>query len=192
MATGSLLQAKQINMFPQLTTERFILRQIIESDQPKIFEGLSHPDVIKYYGVNYHTLEETSKQMNWYNQSIKDETGIWWAINYKGNDELIGACGFNNLDAKNKKAELGYWLLTGHWGFGVIQEVLPYIIEYAFDHLHLHRLEAVVESLNSRSKKVMESLDFYYEGTLHESEIKNGEYIDLDYYAIINTKEKSN
>lgn len=179
-------------MFPELITERFILRQIIETDQPKVFEGLSHPNVIKYYGVNYHTLEETSTQMNWYNQSIKEKTGIWWAINYKADSELIGACGFNNLDVNNKKAELGYWLLTENWGNGIIQEVLPYIIDYAFENLHLHRLEAVVESLNVRSKKVMESLNFYYEGTLHESEIKNGKYIDLDYYAIINTKEKSN
>lgn len=174
-------------MFPKLITERFILRQIIQSDQPKIFEGLSHPDVIKYYGVTYQTLEETSKQMSWYNQCLEDETGIWWAINYKGNDELIGACGFNNINLINKKAELGYWLLPNNWGNGVINEVLPYIIKYAFETLKLHRLEAVVESLNSRSKKVMERLNFYYEGTLHESEIKNGEYIDLDYYAMINT-----
>ncbi|MEO7802303.1 MAG: GNAT family protein, partial [Ginsengibacter sp.] len=68
----------------------------------------------------------------------------------------------------------------------------PYIIEYAFETLKLHRLEAVVESMNSRSKKVMESLDFIYEGTLHESEMKNGQYIDLDYYAMINTTERSN
>jgi ribosomal-protein-alanine N-acetyltransferase len=178
-------------MFPKLITERFILRQIIQSDQPKIFEGLSHPDVIRYYGVTYQTFEETSKQMNWYNQSIKDKTGIWWAINYKDNDELIGACGFNNINVNNKKAELGYWLLTKNWGNGIINEVLPYIIEYAFETLKLHRLEAVVESLNSRSKKVMEGLNFYYEGTLHESEIKNGKYIDLDYYVMINTKEGS-
>lgn len=173
-------------MFPELITERFILRQIIKSDQPKIFEGLSHPDVIKYYGVTYNTLEETKKQMTWYDQSIKEKTGMWWAINFKGKDELIGACGFNNLDAINKKAELGYWLLTKNWGNGIIREVLPYIIRYAFEELQLHRLEAVVESLNSRSKKVMESLSFYHEGTLHESEIKNGKFIDLDYYAIIN------
>ncbi|MEO7802362.1 MAG: GNAT family N-acetyltransferase, partial [Ginsengibacter sp.] len=152
-------------MFPKLITERFILRQIVKSDQQKVFEGLSHPDVIKYYGVTYQTLEETSVQINWYNKSIEEKTGIWWAINYKDNEDLIGTCGFNNIDIKNKKAELGYWLLTKHWGNGVIKEVLPYIIEYAFETLKLHRLEAVVESMNSRSKKVMESLDFIYEGT---------------------------
>ncbi len=177
-------------MFPQLTTDRFILRQIVESDQPKVFEGLSHPDVIKYYGVNYRTLEETATQMNWYNQSIKEKTGIWWAISFKDDSEMMGACGFNNLDAKNKKAELGYWLLTEHWYKGIIREVLPHIITYAFETLHLHRLEAVVESLNTRSKRVMDSLNFSYEGTLHESEIKDGKYINLDYYAIINSVEE--
>jgi ribosomal-protein-alanine N-acetyltransferase len=47
------------NAFPTLRTERFILRRIGPADKPRVFEGLSHPEVIRYYGVSYGTLEET-------------------------------------------------------------------------------------------------------------------------------------
>src|SRR4051812_1845689 len=87
-------------MFPVLATPRFILRQIVGTDQPVIFEGLSHPEVTRYYGVSYATLEATSAQMDFYNDLLLDKTGVWWAICHKETpDEMIGACGFNYYDA---------------------------------------------------------------------------------------------
>ncbi len=94
-------------MYPQLTTNQYILRQIIPNDQQKVFEGLSHPEVIKYYGVSYNTFEETEVQMKWYDELLKDKTGIWWAICSSRNiTELIGACGFYYWKKEHKKIEL--------------------------------------------------------------------------------------
>ena len=44
--------------FPIIKTQRLLLRQFVESDLHSVFKGLSHPDVIKYYGVSYKTPEE--------------------------------------------------------------------------------------------------------------------------------------
>jgi ribosomal-protein-alanine N-acetyltransferase len=33
--------------FPQIKTNRLLLRQLENNDLEKVFEGLSHPDVIK-------------------------------------------------------------------------------------------------------------------------------------------------
>ena len=49
--------------FPILKTERLLLRQFADTDLENVFKGLSHPKVIKYYGVNYQTLEATKEQM---------------------------------------------------------------------------------------------------------------------------------
>ncbi len=98
-------------MFPEINTERFLLRNITASDQSKIFEGLSHPDIIKHYGVSYTTFESTNAQMDFYNDLLKNESGIWWAICFKNNPaELIGACGFNDWNKQHKHIEIGYWL----------------------------------------------------------------------------------
>ena len=48
--------------FPILKTERLLLRQFVDTDLENVFKGLSHPEIIKYYGVSYQTLEATKAQ----------------------------------------------------------------------------------------------------------------------------------
>ena len=50
--------------FTILNSERLLLRQIVQEDIHDIFKGLSHPEVIKYYGVSYQTLEDTKEQIS--------------------------------------------------------------------------------------------------------------------------------
>lgn len=158
------------------------------SDKPKIFEGLSHPDVIRYYGVSYQTYEDTQVQMDWYDYLLVSETGIWWGICDRTVPEtLIGACGFDHLERNHRRTEAGYWLLPEYWGMGVMSECFPAIIRYAFSELRLHRIMAVVETENAGSCRLLEKLGFSYEGTHRECEIKNGALISLDHYALLST-----
>ncbi len=173
-------------MFPGIQTKRCSLRKICATDQQKIFEGLSHECVIKYYGVSYKTLEETKVQMDWYEHLWNTKTGIWWAITFRDESDLIGACGFNNISREHKKAEMGYWLLPHKWNSGIMLEVIPEIIKYAFDILTIHRVEATVEKGNNSSIKLLNKLNFENEGTLKECEFKNGKFIDLGCYALLN------
>jgi ribosomal-protein-alanine N-acetyltransferase len=158
------------------------------SDKPKIYQGLSHPDVIRYYGVSYQTYEDTQVQMDWYDYLLVSETGIWWAIcDRTAPETLIGACGFDHLERSHRRTETGYWLLPDYWGMGVMSECFPAIIRYAFSELDLHRIMAVVETENAGSRRLLEKLGFNYEGTHRECEIKNGAFISLDYYALLST-----
>ena len=175
----------QKNMFPEILTERFLLRKILRSDQQKIFEGLSHEAVIKYYGVSYKTFEETSTQMKWYEDLLTDGTGIWWVISNKNTGEFLGECGFNNIDSDHKKTEIGYWLLPQYWKMGIMKKVLPHIIRYAFDALEIHRIEASVETGNIASKNLLLHMGFKHEGTLKECEWKNEQFTDLEYYGLV-------
>lgn len=174
--------------FPVLKTERLLLRQFIDADIDNVFKGLSHPDIIKYYGVSYTSLEATKAQMTFFADLEKNETGTWWAICSADNTIFYGACGFNNLVKEHKRAEIGYWLLTEYWGKGIITEAVPLICHYAFEIMGLHRIEAVVETANTDSKKVMTRLGFEYEGTMKECEIKNRQFISLDMYAKLKTQ----
>ena len=177
-------------MFPEIITQRFCLRKIISTDQQYIFEGLSNGSVIKYYGVSFQTFEATMHQMEWYENLLNTETGIWWGICFQGSNELIGACGFNNISIEHNKTEMGYWLLPAYWKKGIMIEVIPSIIKYAFNQLKLHRIEATVETGNLSSNNLLRKLGFEYEGTLKECELKNEKFIDLEYYALI-TNNKS-
>lgn len=174
-------------MFPTIKTNRLLLRQFQESDIESVFKGLSHPEVIKYYGVSYNSLEATKVQMEFFYDLEKNKTGIWWAVCNLDNSIFYGASGLNSLSKEHKKAEIGFWLMPEFWGKGIIQEVVPLICEHGFDMLGLHRIEALIETENSNSKSVMSKLGFMYEGTMRECEIKNGKYISLDIFAKLNS-----
>ena len=94
--------------FPILESERVILRQFADSDLENVFKGLSHPDIIKYYGISFNSMEATKEQMAWFADLEKNETGIWWAICSKEDGRFLGAGGLNNISKVNKKAEIGF------------------------------------------------------------------------------------
>ena len=171
--------------FPILESERTYLRQFKDSDIDDVFKGLSHPDIIKYYGVSYSSIEATKEQMVWFSDLEKKGTGIWWAVCSKQDNKFLGAGGLNNLSEENKKAEIGFWLLPENWRKGFMTETIPVILNYAFNNLGLHRIEGFVESENQNCKKALAKLEFNFEGTMKECEIKNGKFISLDIYSKI-------
>jgi ribosomal-protein-alanine N-acetyltransferase len=173
--------------FPIIKTQRLLLRQFVENDLENVFKGLSHPDIIKYYGVSYQTLEATKEQMTFFADLEQNETGIWWAICSLDNQIFYGAGGLNSLIKEHKKAEIGFWLISDYWGKGIMKEAMPLICDYGFKKLGLHRIEGIVETENQNCKNVMAKLDFQHEGTMKECEIKNGKFISLDIYAKVNT-----
>jgi ribosomal-protein-alanine N-acetyltransferase len=70
------------------------------------------------------------------------------------------------------------------WGKGIITESLLLAIDYGFQKMHLKRMEAEVETENRMSIRVMKKLQFVYQRTKKDCEIKNGKYISLDVYAL--------
>ena len=168
-----------------LQTERLTLRVITASDINHIHAGLSNPDVIRFYGVSYPTLEDTKEQMDWYQGLLDNNTGIWWTMTEGAENRFIGAIGINDLEETHKKAEIGFWLLPEFWGKGYVVEAANSVMNYANAELNIHRLEAFVETENSGSEKVLSKLGFAKEGVLRDSEIKNGKFISLSIYSYL-------
>jgi ribosomal-protein-alanine N-acetyltransferase len=169
--------------FSEIKTGRLLLRQFGEHDLEDLFRGLSHPDIIRYYGVSYATLEETRQQLMFFSDLEMNGTGVWWAICSLDNTTFYGAGGLNSISKEHRKAEIGFWLMTDFWGQGIMMEAMPLICTYGFETLGLHRIEGLVESDNRNCKNAMRKLDFRHEGTMVDCEMKNGKFISLDIYA---------
>jgi len=175
--------------FPILKTEKLLLRKFIQGDLENVYLGLSHPDVIKYYGISYDSLEATKMQLKYFDDLEKTGTGIWWAICSPDNKLFYGAAGLNNMSQIHKRAEIGFWILPDFWRKGIVSESIPVICNYAFNDLEIHRIEAQVETENVNCKKTMKKLDFIHEGTLVDYELKDGKYISLDIFAKFNSQK---
>src|SRR5690606_23752606 len=134
------------------------------------------------------SLAATKAQMKWFAELEKNESGIWWAICSKEDNSFLGAGGLNNLSKVHKKAEIGFWLLTENWEQGLMTETMPVIINHAFNSIGLHRIEGYVETENVSCKKALAKLEFKWEGTMQDCEIKNGKFISLDIYSKIKTE----
>ncbi len=106
--------------FPIFKTKRLLLRNITKADLSNIYQGLSHPDVIRFYGISYESLEATKEQLRWYHNLRQTKTGIWWAICSLDDQIFYGAGGLNDMSLENKKAEIGLWLLPEYWGEGIM------------------------------------------------------------------------
>jgi len=166
-----------------LKTEKFELRSFRPEDINDVFKGLSDPQVIRYYGISYQSLEETKAQMDWFIDLEKNRTGLWWAIRLKSDNSFAGGIGFNHFQSQHYCAEMGFWLLPQFWGQGILKELIPLVFQYAVINWNLHRMEAVAETENLQCIKLLEKTGFVFEGCRRECEYKNGKFIDLNIYA---------
>lgn len=167
--------------FPELTTKRLELKQITADLLPQITAGLTDRELTKYYGVSYDTQEETEEQMVWYRNLEESGTGIWWAIYIE--NSFCGAIGFSDFDQHHLKAEFGVWVLPNYWGRGIMLEAGKAVIEFGFEQLNIHRIEAFVEKENLNCKRGLDKLIFAYEGTMRECELKEEKRISIDIYS---------
>lgn len=168
-----------------MVSTRFKLVPFQYTDRDFVFEGLNHPDVIRYYGVQFHSYEAVRLQMEWFEQILQENTGHWWKIVSLHNGERVGAIGMNNYQPQHRCTEIGYWLLPRFWKQGIIREVLPLMLEYLFTLRNMHRVAASVEVGNDASCRVLEHAGFKLEGIQRECEYKGGSFISLRWYSML-------
>ncbi len=175
-------------MIQQLHTERLHLRKMTTDDVDSLFTIWSDPEVTKFMNIsNFTTKDQAEEMITFLNRLAQDHKAIRFTIIEKKTYEIIGSCGYNSLDFENEKAEIGYDIAKNHWGNGFAPESISSLIDYAFDTLHFHRIEAKVEPENVNSVRVLNKLGFTYEGTLRQCEKSKDRFIDLQMYAKLKT-----
>lgn len=172
--------------FPEIQTKRLVLKEIQYTDAKDLHEFLSDVEVRKYIGIPPYTkMEETYKEIEWYDKIFNTKTGIRWGIALKNDPTIIGSCGFLNMSQANVRAEIGYELHRNYWRQGIVSEALEAVIKYGFEEMKLNRIEALIEPENVASVKLVERLDFLQEGLLREYEYGAGKFDDLYMYSLL-------
>lgn len=112
-----------------------------------------------------------------------DEENALCAI--RVDEEIAGWGTVHTVDTRSRTARVGYYVLPEHQGNGYASEAARLLVEYAFDELNTHRVEATVQGDNPASKRVLEKLGFVHEGTKRDAYYKEGEYKDLTLWAAL-------
>jgi RimJ/RimL family protein N-acetyltransferase len=123
-----------------------------------------------------------------YNRSI-----VYFQLTYKADNKIIGAAGFHNWLDEHKRAEIGYALKDDHYkNKGLMNEALSFIINYGFEKMDLHRVEAYVGTNNVPSLKLMSKYKFVKEGLLREHYFINNVFEDSVVFSLLRDEYLSN
>ncbi|RJS95299.1 GNAT family N-acetyltransferase [Salinisphaera sp. Q1T1-3] len=100
-------------------------------------------------------------------------------------DALVGCVHLNEIvHGALCSAYLAYFVFTPYAGQGLMQAALRLVIERAFDHHGLHRLEANIQPGNHPSKALVRRLGFRLEGFSPRYLWINGAWRDHERYAL--------
>ena len=179
----------QINFkpFPVLESERLVLREIMETDVKEIFELRSDPEVMKYIPRPLaKTSEDALEFIRAMAKGLDEKFLINWAITLKGDNRLIGLICLIRMQPENYRSEIGYLLHRGSQGKGIVSEAAKAVIDYAFDTLKFHSLEAVIDPENGASERVLIRNGFLKEGHFKENAYFDGRFWDSAVYSLIN------
>ncbi len=169
-----------------LKTKRLLIRPLVESDADSIFSIYSDPETMKYW--NTEPWDDSSKSKPFIQKDIEallSGSYLRLGVESKKEGELIGNCSLFSFHEQCKRAEIGYILGRNFWGQGFMREALTALIDYAFEDLLLHRIEADIDPRNIGSAKILNRLGFSKEGHLKERWIVNGEIMDSDIFGLL-------
>lgn len=172
--------------FPVIETKRLKLREIVKKDSEDIFSILSLEEVTQYYGMYpMKHISQAEALIEKFKISFESGSGIRWGIALKDSNRIIGTCGFHNWNKRHFRAEIGYELNVEFWGKGYGKEAIEAIIKYGFDEINLERIEAIVYPENKTSEKMLNKINFDYEGLLRKYAYFRDKQQDLNMFAIV-------
>lgn len=173
--------------FPELHTERLLLRRFTLDDQENIFELRSNPEVMKYIPRPIAvTIDDAIDHIEKILTMIDSNEGINWGVVEKSSRKLIGSIGIFRIVKENHRGEVGY-ILNPRWhGKGIMNEALNAVLEYGFEKIKLHSIEAIIAPENTASARLLEKNLFRKEAFFKENCFFQGKFYDSVVYSKVN------
>ena len=172
---------------PRLETERLVLRPVDRKrDLGPLFELFADPAVALETDTGpFTSIDEAEELIDWIEGILASRQGLRWVAAGRNDDMLIGTCGFNIWNRHNNSAEIGYDLLSAHWGVGLGTEAVRRVVQFGFEEMDLNRIQADTQLDNTRSGRVLTKLGFREEGVMRQAGFWRDEYHDLRLYSLL-------
>lgn len=173
--------------FPELATERLLLRKLTLDDAPEIFFLRSDPAVLRYLGREPAIdVQEAENFIKTVTANLDNNEGIIWGITEKNeSSKIIGTICYWNITKEHYRTEIGYALHPAYWGKGIMKEAIKSVLEYGFGHAGFHSVEARLSSGNRASAAVLEATGFVKEAHFREDFYFRGKFEDTLVYSIL-------
>ena len=183
--TGEVTRSDWQAHLPVLGGQRVALRGLRASDAVSLCALLTTEEVARFISPPPTTVEGFERFIAWTHRERTAGTYACFAVTLRGFDTAIGIFQVRQLDRGFQTAEWGFALGSAFWGTGVFQESAELVLEFVFDTLHVHRLEARAAVLNGRGNGALLKAGAVQECVLRKSFQRNGQDLDQVLYAIL-------
>ena len=175
------------NPFPEIRTNRLLLRRMTIADAPEILSMRSDDSVMQYIDrPKTKTIEEAEAWIQMVDDSLNNNAGIAWAITLdSAPNKLIGNISFWRIIKQHYRAEIGYMLSPAHWRTGIMKEALLAVHDFGFKKMQLHSIEAHINPANMASAAILKSVGYVREAYFKEDYYFNGDFIDTAIYSLL-------
>ncbi len=177
------------NSFPELETDRLVIRRMEYDDADDFFEIYDNRDVTEYLDWKGPDSEETAEMLiEYFNNQFDSMSAIRWGIEEKSSGILIGTMVVHDF-VKESIADLGYDLNRKFWKKGYMTEAMKAILSFCFTEMELHRIQCLISPENKPSVALVEKLGFTKEGLLRKRGFHEDDkvFYDVLQYSLLNT-----
>ena len=170
---------------PVLTGSMVTLRELALSDAPSLMAMLSTQEVSRFISPPPTTVDGFERFIAWTHRERAVGNYACFAVVPHGMHTAIGIFQVRQLEPGFGTAEWGFAIGSEFWGTGVFIDGARMVIDFAFDVVRTHRLEARAAILNGRGNGALRKLGASPEAVLRKSFKRDGVYHDQVLWAII-------
>ena len=170
---------------PVLTGSMVTLRELRISDAASLLAMLSTEEVARFISPPPTTVEGLERFIAWTQRERAAGNYACFAVVPHGMDSAIGIFQVRQLEPGFGTAEWGFAIGSAFWGTGVFMDGARLVIDFAFEVIGTHRLEARAAILNGRGNGALRKVGAMQEGILRKSFLRHGEYLDQALWTIL-------
>jgi ribosomal-protein-alanine N-acetyltransferase len=170
---------------PTLTGAALTLRELRASDAPSLFMHLTTEEVARFISPPPTSVEGFERFIGWAHRERAAGRYACFAIVPQGSETAVGLFQLRQLEANWETAEWGFVLGSPYWGTGLFAEGAQLVLQFAFETVGVHRLEARAAVRNGRGMGALRKIGAVQEGLLRRSFFRHGEYLDQALWAIL-------
>lgn len=175
-----------------ISTERLVLRFFEQSDAEEVARLCNNYNI--YINTLYlpypYTINDAEKWIERHRKNFNAGRAYEFAITDKFSGNLYGAIALSYNQAFNN-GEIAYWIGEEYWGNGYATEAAKAVVKFAFEVKGYHKVYARFFNTNPASGKVLQKIGMKEEGRFIDHVIKEGQYLDMIHYGIINPLDKN-
>jgi [ribosomal protein S5]-alanine N-acetyltransferase len=170
---------------PILASSRVTLRELRPEDAPSLFAMLSTEEVARFISPPPTTLDGFRRFIDWALREREAGNYICFAVVPHGLSTAVGLFQVRSLGPGFGTAEWGFAIGSAFWGSGAFADGARLVLDFAFDVVGVHRLEARASVANGRGNGALRKIGAVQEGILRGSFLRNGAHHDQVLWSIL-------